>query len=120
VIRKLAALLMTVLALTACQDEVPSEDAIASLLEASTNQELALVRIGQAAGPNAGMIPDAVRIVNLKKLGAVTDSKGIYVASIQFDVMVEHKGALTLNQRGAKARLKLSRAGNGWQVVEKQ
>jgi hypothetical protein len=61
-----------------------------------------------------------VRIVNLKKLGAVTDSKGIYVASIQFDVMIEHRGTRTLNQRAAKARLKLSRAGDGWQVVEKQ
>ena len=99
---------------------MPSEQAIASLLEVSANQELALARAGQAAGPNADLIPDAVRIVNLKKLGAVTDSKGIYVASIQFDVMIEHKGTRMLNQRGAKARLKLSRAGNGWQVVEKQ
>jgi hypothetical protein len=56
----------------------------------------------------------------LKKLGAVTDSKGVYVASIQFDLMVEHTGALTLNQRGAKARLKLSRAGDDWRIVEKQ
>ena len=61
-----------------------------------------------------------MRIVDLKKLGAVTDSKGIYVASIQFDLMIEHRGALTLNQRGAKARLKLSRAGESWRIVEKQ
>jgi hypothetical protein len=120
VMRKLAALLLTVLTLGACRDEVPSEQAIASLLEVSANQELSLAKAAQAAGPNADLIPDAVRIVNLKKLGAVTDSKGIYVASIQFDVMIEHRGTQMLNQRGAKARLKLSRAGDGWQVVEKQ
>ena len=118
--RRLAALLLTVLMLGGCLDEVPSEQSIASLLEASANQELAVARASHAAGPNAGLIPDAVRIVNLKKLGAVTDSKGIHVASIQFDLMVEHGGGLTLNQRGAKARLKLSRAGDGWRIVEKQ
>ena len=120
VLRKLAALLLTVPTLTGCLDEVPSEHAIANLLEVSANQELAIVRAGHGAGPNAGLIPDAVRIINLKKLGAVTDSKGVYVASIQFDLMVEHTGALTLNQRGAKARLKLSRAGDDWRIVEKQ
>lgn len=120
VMRKLAALLLTALTLGACQDEVPSEQAIASLLEVSANQELSLAKRAQAAGPNADLIPDAVRIVNLKKLGAVTDSKGIYVASIQFDVMIEYRGTRMLNQRGAKARLKLSRDGDGWQVVEKQ
>jgi len=101
-------------------NEVPSEQTIAGLLEASVNQELTAARTSHAAGSNAGLIPDAVRIVNLKKLGAVTDSKGIYVASIQFDVMIEHKGVRTLNQRDAKARLKLSRSGDGWRVVEKQ
>ena len=120
VMRKLAALLLTALTLGACQDEVPSEQAIASLLEVSANQELSLAKRAQAAGPNADLIPDAVRIVNLKKQGAVTDSKGIYVASIQFDVMIEYRGTRMLNQRGAKARLKLSRDGDGWQVVEKQ
>ena len=120
VMRKLAALLLTALTLGACQDEVPSEQAIASLLEVSANQELSLAKRAQAAGPNADLIPDAVRIVNLKRLGAVTDSKGIYVASIQFDVMIEYRGTRMLNQRGAKARLKLSRDGDGWQVVEKQ
>jgi hypothetical protein len=120
VLRKLAALLLTVLTLASCLDEVPSEQAIASLLEASANQELAVAKASHVADPNVGLIPDAVRIVNLKKLGAVTDSKGIYVASIQFDLMTEHKGARILNQRGAKARLKLSRAGSGWQIVEKQ
>jgi hypothetical protein len=120
VLRKLAALLLTVLTLASCQDEVPSERAIASLLEASANQELAVTKAVHAAGPNAGLIPDAIRIVNLKKLGAVTDSKGIYVASIQFDLMVEQGGGMTLNQRGAKARLKLSRTGDGWRIVEKQ
>ena len=120
VMRKLAALLLTALTLGACQDEVPSEQAIASLLEVSANQELSLAKRAQAAGPNADLIPDAVRIVNLKKLGAVTDSKGIYVASIQFDVMIEYRGTRMLNQRDAKARLKLSRDGDGWQVVEKQ
>ena len=118
--RKLAALLLTALTLGACQDEVPSEQAIASLLEVSANQELSLAKRAQAAGPNADLIPDAVRIVNLKKLGAVTDSKGIYVASIQFDVMIEYRGTRMLNQRDAKARLKLSRDGDGWQVVENQ
>ena len=29
-------------------------------------------------------------------------------------------GGMTLNQRGAKARLKLSRAVDGWRIVEKQ
>jgi hypothetical protein len=120
VLRKLAALLLTVLILAGCLDEMPSEQAIASLLEASANQELAVAKATHAATLNAGLIPDAVRIVNLKKLGAVTDSKGIYVASIQFDLMVEHRGALTLNQRGAKARIKLSRDGDGWRIVEKQ
>lgn len=120
VMRKLAALLLTALTLGACQDEVPSEQAIASLLEVSANQELSLAKRAQAAGPNADLIPDAVRIVNLKKLGAVTDSKGIYVASIQFDVMIEYRGTRMLNQRDAKARLKLSRDGDGWQVVENQ
>jgi hypothetical protein len=38
VLRKLAALLLTVLTLASCLDEVPSEQAIASLLEASANQ----------------------------------------------------------------------------------
>src|SRR5689334_4923880 len=120
VLRKLAALLLTVLTLTGCLDEVPSEQAIANLLEASANQELAAAKTTHAVGQNADLIPDAVRIVNLKKLGAVTDSKGIYVASIQFDLMVEHRGMHMLNQQGAKARLKLSRVGDGWQIVEKQ
>jgi hypothetical protein len=120
VLRKLAALLLTVLTLAGCLDEVPSEQAIASLLEASANQELAVAKTIHADGQNADLIPDAVRIVNLKKLGAVTDSKGIHVASIQFDLMVEHRGVRMLNQRGTKARLKLSRAGDGWQIVEKQ
>ena len=71
-------------------------------------------------GRTPDLIPDAVRIVNLKQLGAVTDSKGIYVASIQFDLMVEHRGVRMLNQRGAKARLKLSRTGDRWQIVERQ
>ncbi len=43
-----------------------------------------------------------------------------YVASLQFDLMVELKGARTLNQRGAKARLKLERSGSGWKIVDKQ
>jgi hypothetical protein len=120
VLRKLAALVLTVLTLAACLDEVPSAQTIASLLEASANQELAVARASHAAGANADLIPDAVRIVNLKNLGAVTDSKGIYVASIQFDLMVEYRGAMMLNQRGAKARLKLSRSGEGWRIVEKQ
>jgi len=34
--------------------------------------------------------------------------------------MIEHMGAQMLSQRGAKARLKLSRAGSGWRIVEKQ
>jgi hypothetical protein len=72
VLRKLAALLLTVLTLTGCLDEVPSEQAIASLLETSANQELAAAKATHAAGQNADLIPDAVRIVNLKKLGAVT------------------------------------------------
>jgi hypothetical protein len=120
VLRKLAALILTVLMLDGCLDEVPSSDAIASLLEATANQELAVVRARHPPGSGGDLIPDAVRIVNLKNLGGVTDSKGIYVASIQFDLMVEHRGALTLNQRGAKARLKLSRAGDGWRIAEKQ
>ena len=118
--RKLAALLLTVLMLAGCLDEVPSEQVIASLLEASANQELTVAKATHAATLNASLIPDAVRIVNLKKLGAVTDSKGIYVASVQFDLMIEHKGARMLSQRGAKARLKLGRAESGWRIVEKQ
>ena len=119
-LRKLSLLLSTTLMLTGCLDEVPSEEAIASLIEESANQELAVVKASDVSQAGGNLIPDSVRIVNLKKLGGVTDSKGIYVASIQFDLMVEHRGALTLNQRGAKARLKLSRAGEGWQIVEKQ
>ena len=43
-LRKLAALLLTVLTLGGCLDEAPSEQAIANLLEVSANQELAVVR----------------------------------------------------------------------------
>jgi hypothetical protein len=116
---RLIALALSMLMLTACFDEVPSEEAIASVLETLANQELAQLK---AAPPPPGtvLMPDAVRIMNLKKLGAVTDSKGIYVASVQFDLMVELKGARTLNQRGAKARLKLERSGSGWKIVDKQ
>src|SRR4051812_46699344 len=111
-------LLLAVLLLTACLDEVPSEESIAGLIEASANQELAVVKAKGLSQTGGSPIPDAVRIVNLKKLGGVTDSKGIYVASVQFDLMIEHKGARMLSQRNAKARLKLSRSGSGWQIVE--
>jgi hypothetical protein len=123
VLRKLAALIaliLTVLILDGCLDEAPSNDAIASLLEASANQELVVLKTRHPPGAGGDLIPDAVRIINLKNLGGVTDSKGIYVASIQFDLMIEHMGAQMLSQRGAKARLKLSRAGSGWRIVEKQ
>jgi hypothetical protein len=124
VLRKLPLLLSTLLMLatlmlTGCLDEVPSEEAIASLIEASANQELAVVKASDVSQAGGNLIPDSVRIVNLKKLGGVTDSKGIYVASVQFDLMIEHKGARMLSQRGAKARLKLSHSGSGWQIVEK-
>ena len=76
VLRKLAALLLTVLTLTGCLDEAPSEQAIANLLEVSANQELAVVRAGHGAGPNAGLIPDAVRIINLKKLAPSPTARG--------------------------------------------
>ena len=60
-------------------------------------------------GVSVEIANDSAKIRN----NAVTDSKGVYVASVQFDLMVELKGARTLNQRGAKARLKLERSGSG-------
>ena len=66
VMRKLAALLFTVLTLGACRDEVPSEQAIASLLEVSANQELSLAKSAQAAGPNADLIPDAPAVTRAR------------------------------------------------------
>jgi hypothetical protein len=56
VMRKLAVLLLTVLTLGACQDEVPSEQAIASLLEVSANQELSYQRPLLVTRGNAVML----------------------------------------------------------------
>jgi hypothetical protein len=101
-----------------CRDERPSEADIARLLETSANNELSMHRM--RAGGAGGQVPDAVRIVNLKTIGAVTDTGGVYVASVQFDLMVELGGARTLSQRGAKARLKVARNGSSWRIVERQ
>ncbi len=89
---------------------------IAGLLEGAANQELSAhrMRVGTAG------VPDAVRIANLKTLGGVHDSADVYVVSVQFDVMVEVRGARTLSQRAAKARLKLGRNGSTWRILEKQ
>ncbi|QQP88108.1 hypothetical protein IGS68_18875 [Skermanella sp. TT6] len=119
-LKRLAVLALPILALAACLDEVPSNEVIAKLLEASANQELAVVRAAGTLPPPGQLVPDAVRIVNLRTIGGVTDSKGIHVASIQFDLMVELNGARMLSQRGAKARLKLAREGSGWRILEKQ
>jgi hypothetical protein len=99
-----------------CRDERPSDTAIAGLLEAAANQELGMHRM--RAGP-AG-VPDAVRVVNLKSLGGVSDSADIYVVSVQFDLMVEAGGARTVSQRGAKARLRLGRNGSSWRILDRQ
>ncbi|EWY40141.1 hypothetical protein N825_03500 [Skermanella stibiiresistens SB22] len=123
-LRRLAAfLLLLPLLLTGCFDDAPSDETIGALLETSVNQELAMAKA--SAGErhrNLGgeIVPDAIRIVNLRTLGAVSDSKGIHVASVQFDLLVEVNGARILNQRAAKARLKLARDGSGWRILEKQ
>ena len=119
--KRMIAVVLATLLLTACLDEGPSEEIIAGALETLANKELAQRKAAAPpTQPGAPVMPDAVRIMNLKKLGAVTDSKGIHVASVQFDLMVELNGARMLNQRGAKARLKLERTGSGWQIIENQ
>ncbi|WP_158044465.1 hypothetical protein [Skermanella pratensis] len=119
-LKRLAVFVLPILALAACFDEIPSNDTIAKLLETSANQELVAVKAAGVRPPPGQVVPDAVRIMNLRTIGGVTDSRGVHVASIQFDLMVELNGARMLSQRGAKARLKLAREGSGWRIVEKQ
>jgi len=110
------AMLACVTLLAACGEERPEDATIAALLEASANQEL-LVHRARAGGAR---VPDAIRIMNLRSLGGVADSKDVYVVSVQFDLMVESGGARTLSQRGAKARLKLARNGSTWRILDRQ
>ena len=56
VMRKLAALLLTVLTLGACQDEVPSEQAIASLLEGGASDQAGATRIADRFGSAAHLL----------------------------------------------------------------
>ena len=116
----IATALTALLLLGACLDEVPSEDEIGQLLENTANQELAGVRAAQPSQPGAARVPEAVRIVNVRKLGGVTDSKGVYVTSVQFDLLVVVNGVQMLSQKAVRARLKVHRVGGDWKILEKQ